>query len=65
LGAEFQIGFLIHLASTITDARDKPLREFPLVHVELEEIGNALEAFKIGVAAGASVAPLPGRLIKE
>jgi len=36
------------------------------VHVELEEITNALEAFKSEVAAGASVGELPyGRLIKD
>jgi len=45
------------LASTITGAGDKPIREITLVHVELEEIGNALDAFKTEVTAG--------RLIKE
>jgi hypothetical protein len=54
------------LASTITDAGDKPIGEITLVDVELEEITNALEAFKSEVAAGASVGKLPyGRLIKE
>jgi hypothetical protein len=54
------------LASTIKDAADKPVREITLVHVELEEITNALEAFKTEMAAGASVGKLPyGRLIKE
>ena len=53
------------LASTITDAGDKPIREMALVHVELEEIENALEAFKSEVAAGASVGAMPGRMIKE
>jgi hypothetical protein len=36
------------------------------VNVELEEITNALEAFKAEVSAGASVGKLPyGRLIKD
>jgi hypothetical protein len=41
------------------------IREVRLVQVELEEITNALDAFKREVAAGASVGEMPGRLIKE
>jgi hypothetical protein len=36
-----------------------------LMRVELDEITNALDAFKSAVAAGASAGALPGRLIKE
>jgi hypothetical protein len=43
------------LASTITDAEETRLREITLVHVELEEITNALKAFKSEVAGGAWV----------
>jgi hypothetical protein len=39
------------LASTITDLGNKPVREIALVHVELEEIENALESIKTEVAA--------------
>jgi hypothetical protein len=54
------------LGSTITSSGETRLRDITLVHVELEEITNALEAFKSEVAAGASVGKLPyGRLIKE
>lgn len=53
------------LASTAMHNNDKRLRDIPLVDVELEEITNALEAFKGEVAAGASGGTLPGRLIKE
>jgi hypothetical protein len=41
------------LASTITDAGDKPVREIALVHVELKEIENALDVFKTEVATTA------------
>jgi hypothetical protein len=43
------------LASTITHNNDERLRDITLVHVELEEITNALEAFKSEVVSGASV----------
>jgi hypothetical protein len=33
--------------------------------VELEEVGNALESFKSGLAAGAHVGEMPGRLFKK
>jgi hypothetical protein len=36
-----------------------------VVHVELEEITNALRAFRSEVAAGASVGHIGGRLTKE
>ena len=41
------------------------MRDITLVHVELEEITNAVEAFKTEVAAGASVGYIGGRLIKK
>lgn len=42
------------------------MREVSSVKVELDEIDNALDAFKREVAAGASVGELPhGRLIKD
>lgn len=55
------------LASTITFNSDQPImREVSSVKVELDEIDNALDAFKREVAAGASVGELPhGRLIKD
>jgi hypothetical protein len=53
------------LASTITDAGETRLREITLVHVELEEITNALEAFKSEVAGGACVGYIGGRLTKK
>jgi hypothetical protein len=53
------------LASTITFNNDQRLRDITLVHVELEEIENALVDFRTEVAAGASVGPMMGRLIKE
>jgi len=53
------------LASTITFNNDQRLRDITLVHVELEEIENALVDFRTEVAAGASVGALPGRLIKK
>jgi hypothetical protein len=54
------------LDSTITDAGETRRRDVTLVHVELEEIRNALETFKHEVAAGVSVGKLPyGRLVKE
>ena len=43
----------------------QPIRELTLVHVELEDMTDALEAFKAEVAAGASVGETGGRLIKE
>ena len=43
------------LASTITFNNDQRLRDMTLVHVELEEIENALVDFRTEVAAGASV----------
>jgi hypothetical protein len=57
--------FFRRLASTITSSRETRLRDMPLVQVELDEITNALDAFKSEVAAGASVGDMPGRLIKE
>ena len=51
--------------STITSSGDETSREMLLVQVELEEITNALEAFKSEVAAGASVGYIGGRLIKK
>jgi hypothetical protein len=53
------------LASTITFNNDQRLRDITLVHVELEEIENALVDFRTEVAAGASVGTLPGRLSKK
>jgi hypothetical protein len=53
------------LASTITNSGETRLRDITLVHVELEEITNALESFKSEVAAGASVGFIGGRLIKK
>ena len=53
------------LASTITSQGEKPLRDVTLVHVELEEITNALEEFKSEVAAGAATGYVGGRLIKK
>jgi hypothetical protein len=53
------------LASTITHNHDKPLRDIALVDVKLEEITNALEAFKSEVAGGASVGYIGGRLMKK
>jgi hypothetical protein len=50
---------------TSVNAGDKPIREITLVHVELEEITNALEAFKSGLRAGASVGEMRGRLTKD
>jgi hypothetical protein len=41
------------------------LPDISLVHVELEEISDALDAFKTEVAAGASVGYIGGRLIKK
>jgi hypothetical protein len=53
------------LASTITSSGGTRLRDITLVHVEIEAITNALEAFKSEVAGGASGGTFPGRLIKE
>jgi hypothetical protein len=53
------------LASTITFNSDQPMREVSMVQVELDEITNALHAFKAEVAAGASVGQMPGRLSKK
>ena len=53
------------LASTITFNNDQRLRDITLVHVELEEIENALVDFRTEVASGASVGQLPGKLIKK
>jgi hypothetical protein len=53
----------MRLASVITSFTDKPLRERPLVQVELEEITGALEGFEAEVAAGTTVGYLGGRLI--
>jgi hypothetical protein len=53
------------LASTITFTSDQPVRDVPLVDIEIEEITNALELFKTQVAAGASVGAMPGRLSKK
>ena len=53
------------LASTIVHTADRPMRENALVEVEIEEITNALEAFKGEVAAGAKVGTMPSRLVKE
>jgi hypothetical protein len=53
------------LASTITSSGETRLRDITLVHVELEEITNAVEAFKTEVAGGASVGYIGGRLIKK
>ena len=41
------------------------LRDLTLVHVELEEISNALEAFNGEVAGGASVGYLAGGFVKK
>ena len=41
------------LASTITSSGEKTVSDILLVQFELDEITNALEAFKIEVAAGA------------
>jgi hypothetical protein len=41
------------------------MREVSSVRVELDEIDNALDAFKREVVNGASVGALPGRLIKR
>ena len=41
------------------------MREVALVDIQLEEIRNALEAFKTEVAGGARVGGMPARLIKE
>jgi hypothetical protein len=49
------------LGSTITHNNDKPVRDIPLVDVELTEIENALAAFKGEVAGGATVGELRGR----
>jgi hypothetical protein len=51
--------------SKLSFATSSRARLSPFSAVELEEIGNALEAFKSEVAAGASVGKLPGRLIKK
>jgi hypothetical protein len=53
------------LASTITFNSDQPMREVSSVQVELDEIDNALAAFKTEVASGASVGQMPGRLTKK
>jgi hypothetical protein len=53
------------LASSITSSGETRLRDITLVQVELEEISNALKAFKAEVAAGASVGEIGGRLIKK
>jgi hypothetical protein len=53
------------LASTITFNNDQRLRDITLVHVELEEIENALVDYRTEVAAGASVGALPDRLTKQ
>jgi hypothetical protein len=53
------------LASTITFNSDQPMREVSSVKVELDEIDNALDAFKREVVNGASVGTLPGTLIKK
>jgi hypothetical protein len=53
------------LASTITFNSDQPMREVSSVKVELDEIDNALDAFKREVVNGASVGTLPGRLSKK
>ena len=53
------------LASTITFNSDQPMREVSSVRVELDEIDNALDAFKREVVNGASVGALPGRLVKK
>jgi hypothetical protein len=53
------------LASTITHNADLPMRDVRLVQTELDEITNALEAFKSEVAAGASIGYIGGRLIKK
>ena len=42
------------------------MREVSMVQVELDEMTNALDAFKAEVAAGASVGKLPyATLVKE
>jgi hypothetical protein len=53
------------LASTITHNNDKPVRDIPLVEVEITEIENALAAFKTEVANGARVGAMPRRLIQD
>jgi hypothetical protein len=53
------------LASTSTSSGEKRLRDITLVHVELEEITNALDAFKAEVVAGACMGAMPGRLTKK
>ena len=53
------------LDSTITHNNDKRVRDIALAEVEITEIENALEAFKGGVAAGASVGEIGGRLINK
>ncbi len=53
------------LATTITFNNDQRLRDITLVHVELEEIENALVDFRTEVAAGARIGAMPGRLVKE
>ena len=53
------------LASTITSSGETRLNDITLVHVDLEEITNALESFKSEVAAGASAGEITGRLIKK
>lgn len=53
------------LASTITHNNDKPVRDIPLADVEITEIEKSLAAFKVEVAAGASVGTMPGQVDKE
>ena len=53
------------LGFAITHNNDNPVREIPLVDVEMTEIENAPAEFKREVAAGASVGQLRGRLVKE
>lgn len=53
------------LASAITSSGETRVHHITLVNVELEEITNALEAFKSEVAAGANVGCIGDRMIKE
>jgi hypothetical protein len=53
------------LASTITSSGETRLRDITLVQVEIEQISNALEAFKGEVATGASTGHVAQGLMKR